>query len=82
MEGIAQVALRFLNLARLATKVFGLNARRGESPSWVKDELKDPVFSTVLGIFQFGLRGAHEHAVPPRRKTGFLSSLTKIFASS
>ena len=66
----------------VAAQVFGLNTRRGESPAWVKDELKDPMFSTVLGIFQFGLRGAQEHAVPPRRKTGFLSSLTKIFTTS
>ena len=57
-------------------------ARRGESPAWVKDELKDPMFSSVLGIFQFGLRTAHEHALPPRRRPGLLSNLTKIFASS
>ncbi|MBL9216557.1 MAG: cell division protein FtsA [Opitutaceae bacterium] len=65
-----------------ATRVFGLPARRGEAPSWVKDELKDPMFSTVLGVFQFGLRTAHEHALPPRRKTGLLSNLTRIFAST
>ena len=65
-----------------ATRVFGLNARRGEPPAWVKDELKDPMFSSVLGIFQFGLRTAHEHALPPRRRPGLLSNLTKIFASS
>ena len=59
-----------------------INARRGESPAWVKDELKDPMFSTVLGVFQFGLRTAHEHALPVRRKPGLLSNLTKIFASS
>ncbi len=65
-----------------AARVFGLPARAGEPPGWVKDELKDPMFSTVLGVFQFGLRTAHEHAVPPRRKTGLLSNLTKIFAAS
>jgi len=65
-----------------AMRVFGLNARRGESPAWVKDELKDPMFSTVLGVFQFGLRTAHEHALPVRRKPGLLSNLTKIFATS
>jgi len=65
-----------------ATRAFSLPARRGESPAWVKDELKDPMFSTVLGVFQFGLRTAHEHAVPTRRKTGLLSNLTKLFAHS
>ncbi|MEN9402666.1 MAG: Cell division protein FtsA [Verrucomicrobiota bacterium] len=65
-----------------ATRVFGLPARRGESPAWVKDDLKDPMFNTVLGVFQFGLRTAHEHTLPPRRRPGLLSNLTKIFASS
>ena len=65
-----------------ATRVFGLPARRGEAPAWVKDELKDPMFSTVLGVFQFGLRTAHEHAMPVRRKTGLLSNLTRIFSPS
>jgi cell division protein FtsA len=65
-----------------ATRVFGLPARRGEPPAWVKEELKDPMFSTVLGVFQFGLRAAHEHALPPRRRTGLLSSLTKIFSTT
>ena len=55
---------------------------RAEAESLVKEELKDPMFSTVLGVFQFGLRTAHEHAVPARRKTGLLSNLTKIFAAS
>jgi cell division protein FtsA len=73
---------KLTGLEDAATRVFGLNARRGESPAWVKDELKDPMFSTVLGVFQFGLRTAHEHAVPARRKTGLLSNLTKLFATS
>jgi len=69
-------------LEEAASRVFGLPARRGEPPGWVKEELRDPMFSTVLGVFQFGLRTAHEHAVPPRRKTGLLSNLTKLFAVS
>jgi cell division protein FtsA len=73
---------RMPGIEEAAARVFGLPARRGEPPSWVKEELKDPMFSTVLGVFQFGLRTAHEHALPARRRTGLLSSLTKIFASS
>jgi cell division protein FtsA len=63
-----------------ASRVFGLSARRGESPAWVKDELKDPMFSTVLGIYQFGLRAAHEHPTPVRRKTGLFGGLAKMFS--
>ncbi len=63
-----------------ASRVFGLSARRGESPAWVKDELRDPMFSTVLGIYQFGLRAAHDHPSPVRRKAGLFSGLTRIFS--
>ena len=66
-------------LEEAATRAFDLPARRGESPSWVKDELKDPMFSTVLGIYQFGLRAAHEHPSPARRKPGFFGNLGKFF---
>jgi len=34
----------------------------------------------VLGIYQFGLRAAHEHPTPVRRKPGLFSGLTKIFS--
>jgi cell division protein FtsA len=61
--------------------VFGLPVRRGEAPSWVKDDLKDPMFSTVLGVFQFGFKHATEHHVPARRKSGSVfASLTKFFS--
>lgn len=68
-------------LDEAASRVFGLPVRRGEAPSWVKDELKDPMFSTVLGVFQFGFRHATEHHVPARRKQGgLLAGLTKFFS--
>jgi cell division protein FtsA len=73
---------KLAGIEEVAAGVFGLPARRGEPPAWVKEELKDPMFTTVLGVFQFGLRTSQEHAVPVRRKTGLLSSLTKIFATS
>ncbi|MBA4137029.1 MAG: cell division protein FtsA [Opitutus sp.] len=72
---------RLPGIEEAASRVFGLPARRGEAPGWVKDELKDPMFSTVLGVFQFGLRTMHEHSVPARRKPGgMLSQLTKLFS--
>jgi cell division protein FtsA len=72
---------RLPGIDEAASRVFGLPARRGEAPGWVKDELKDPMFSTVLGVFQFGLRTVHEHYVPARRKTGgMFSGLTKFFS--
>ncbi len=72
---------RLPGIDEAASRVFGLPARRGEAPTWVKDELKDPSFSTVLGIFQFGLRTVHEHYTPVRRKSGgVFSNLAKLFS--
>lgn len=62
-----------------ASRVFGVPARRGEPPSWVKDDLQDPMFSTVLGVFQFGLRHSRDQ-LPPVRRRGLLHNLSRIFA--
>jgi len=66
-------------LEEAATRVFGLPARRGEAPTWVKEELRDPMFSTVLGVFQFGLRAMQESSAAARRSSSFLDSLIRIF---
>jgi cell division protein FtsA len=71
---------RMPGVEEAAAKIFGVPARRGEAPAWVKEELKDPMFSTVLGVFQFGLRTAHEYAAPARRRSGLISNLAKIFS--
>jgi cell division protein FtsA len=71
---------RMPGIDEAAARAFGVPARRGEAPAWVKDELKDPMFSTVLGVFQFGLRTAHEHATSAPRNRGFISNLAKIFS--
>lgn len=71
---------RLPGIDEAASRAFGLPARRGESPGWVKDDLKDPMFSTVLGVFQFGLRTMHEHASPTRRKPSVFAGLTRLFS--
>ena len=73
---------RMPGLEEAAARIFSLPARRGEAPTWVNDELRDPMFSTALGIFEFALRGAHEHPVPAPRKSGWLGSLARIFATT
>lgn len=70
---------RMAGIEESASQVFGISARRGVAPSWVKEELKYPMFTTALGIFEFGLRGAYEHALPSRRKTGLLSRIEHAF---
>jgi cell division protein FtsA len=72
---------RLPGIDEAASRVFGLPARRGEAPTWVKEELKDPMFSTVLGIFSFGLRTMTESAVQARRQPrGMLGKLTQLFS--
>lgn len=71
---------RLPGIEEAASRVFGLPARRGEPPGWVKEELREPGFSTVLGIFQFGMRALQDSAAPARRpRRSVLESLTRLF---
>lgn len=52
-----------------ATAVFGLPARRGDLPTNLADELRDPGYSTVLGLLFYGLTrstSARPSPGPPR----------------
>lgn len=63
-----------------AAKVFGVQARLGEAPGWVAENLRDPGFSSVLGLLQYGLTSRAEAAAAPRRKAaGWVS---KLFATA
>jgi cell division protein FtsA len=65
-----------------AGKVFGVPGRLGEAPAWVSDELRDPGFSTALGLLYFGLNSHAERLSAGRRSGGLLQSLRRILASS
>jgi len=67
------------SIAEAAAKVFGTTARLAELPGTVNESLRDPAFSTSLGLLYFGLNSNAEATVPPRRKSSFLS---KIFATA
>ncbi len=73
-------AAKLSSIDEAANRVFGLPVRRCEPLSWVKDELNDPIFSTVLGIYQFGLRAACEHPARTQRKVGLFSKLKNFFS--
>ncbi len=62
-----------------AAKVFGVQARLGEAPGWVAENLRDPAFSTVLGLLQYGLTSRAEMAGTSRRKPA--NWLGKLFAT-
>jgi cell division protein FtsA len=65
-----------------AGKVFGAPGRLGEPASWVADELRDPGFSTPLGLLYFGLNSQAEHRPAARRSGGLFGSLKRILAAS
>jgi cell division protein FtsA len=65
-----------------ASKVFGVPGRLGGPPPWVSDELRDPGFSTALGLLYFGLSSQAERAPGTRRSGGIFQSLKRILAPS
>ena len=65
-------------LAEAAGKVFGVSAHLSEAPSWVSENLRDPSFSTVLGLLNYGLSSRAEVPTARGRSTGLLK---KLFAS-
>jgi cell division protein FtsA len=64
-------------IAEAAAKVFGVTARLGEAPGYINENLRDPGFSTALGLLYFGLNSSAEAAAANsnRRRSGFFSRL-------
>jgi cell division protein FtsA len=65
-------------ITEAAAKVFGASARLGEAPSWIGENLRDPGYSTALGLLHFTLNAQADRATAPRRR-GLLS---KLFATT
>jgi len=65
-------------MAEAASKVFGIPAHLSEAPSWVSENLRDPSFSTVLGLLHYGLSARPEVPTATRRSS---SIFKKLFAS-
>jgi cell division protein FtsA len=63
-------------IAEAAAKVFGVTARLGEAPGYIVENLRDPGYSTALGLLYFGLNSSAEAAASGRRRnSGFFSRL-------
>ncbi len=69
---------RIPDIADLATKVIGLPARIGENPAWVRDDLREPEYSCVLGLLYYGLT-AERSAEEEKPKSGLIGKMTRIF---
>jgi cell division protein FtsA len=67
-----------------AAQVFGVRASLGEfAPDMeVCDELRDPGYSTVLGLLNYGLNAGDELAPILRRPRGFFKKFTDIFPNN
>lgn len=72
---IAGGASRLACICDAATKVFGIPARTGENPAWVKEELRGPEYSTILGLLHYGLNNQGEKLHEQRKKRGLLAKL-------
>ena len=68
---------RLKGICEVAAKVFGAPARLGEPPAWVKEELRGPEYSTVLGLLNYGLSGQGEKPLEAKPRKGLLA---KIFS--
>jgi cell division protein FtsA len=64
-------------ITEAAAKVFGANARLGEVPAWIGENLRDPGYATALGLLHFTLNAQADRATAPRR-----SLLSKLFATA
>ncbi len=69
-------------ISECAATVFGTQARLGQAPSWVNENLRDPGFHTALGILYYGVSAQGERAAASRRKGGFLHNMSRLFAST
>lgn len=68
-------AAKLPDMAECASRVFGQEARLGDMPDWLNDDLRDPAYSTGLGLLYYGLAAEAERAVALRRRSGFLRKL-------
>jgi cell division protein FtsA len=73
---------KLVGIADAAAKIFGVPAHLGEAPTSVSENLRDPGYHTALGLLYYGVSAQSEKNSGPRRKSGFLSGMKKLFATS
>lgn len=68
---------RIEGIETLGERVFELPCRLGKNPLWVREELRAPEYSTVLGLLHFGLDNQRsvQNTQPSGRKKGLLGAL-------
>jgi len=67
-------------LGEMVEAVFEQSAHYGLAPSWVREDLTAPSYSTVLGLLHYALTGqARYQARTQQRKSGLWNRMAKIF---
>lgn len=65
---------------KAAEQVFGVDCRLGRNPEWVShEELREPEYSTALGLLYYGLRNQKREDAPETRRSGLFSRMADIF---
>lgn len=71
-------ASRLAGVDQVAKEVFDIDIRLGENPSWACDSLRDPEYSTVLGLLNYALRSKEKRGALKVKKAGILNKVAKI----
>lgn len=69
---------RLLNIENLAKEVFEVDVRLGHNPSWACDNLRDPEYSTILGLLNYALRSQEKRGILQIQKPGIFNKVAKI----
>lgn len=73
---------RLVGLPEAAKRILGIDVRLGESPAWVMNEtLRNPEYSTVLGLLYYGLYAQPPEPARPARAS-FLGKVADLLRLS
>ena len=62
----------------LAADAMQLDARIGQNPEWVREELRVPEYSTVLGLMHYALTGASAAGEQTESSRGLFRKVARI----
>ena len=69
---------RMEGLISLGTSILGVTVRAGENPLWVREDLRKPEYSTVLGLLHYGLT-AQQTEKEDNPSDGLMKKVARIF---
>ena len=70
---------RLGNIEEVARETLGLDTRLGENPGWVREDLREPEYSCVLGLLYYGLTAQNTDVVADPRK-GIIQKVARMFS--